>query len=320
MGAGVAASPHCPSYRRRRVAWRLPLGGSGRGRSEPRAVPRWVPSALARGRFPRGLAPDLSAWPRSLPSTGGRGRRAGFRRFQPGAEAPGPVPFGGDVRASPFAFAFGLDRGEPRSSAFGLGSKQAPILGLSASDRSELRSSAASVETGEPASPPASASPLEQAPPVRPGRFRSKRTSILRARRQRASPLSPAGPWAGRTPLPARSSLGPKQAPASGSSAIASAGRFPLRLRRLQHLPPRLPALPGGFVKSGLASACAYAGPASSTVLPPAFRSILLRGKSFPPSAASGRDWVRFRAGFPSVHAMKAVMESESRQADSACG
>jgi hypothetical protein len=63
--------------------------------------------------------------------------------------------------------------------------------------------------------------------------------------------------------------------------------------------------LPGGFAKSGLASACAYAGPASSTVLPPAFRSLLLRGKSFPPSAASGLDWARFRAGFRSVREIK---------------
>ncbi|MEA3002289.1 MAG: hypothetical protein QOH81_1077 [Sphingomonadales bacterium] len=307
MGAGVAASPHCPSYRRRRVAWRLPLGGSGRGRSEPRAVPRWVPSALARGRFPRGLAPDLSAWPRSLPASGRRGGRAGS-----GGSSRGPKP--------PGRFRSAETSGKPFRLRLRPGSRRTLILGLSASDRSELRSSAASVETGEPASPPASASPSEQAPPVRPGRFRSKRTSILRARRQRASPLAPAGPSAGRTPLPARSSHGPKQAPASGSSAIASAGRFPLRLRRLQQFPPRLPVLPGGFPKSGLASACAYAGPASSTVLPPAFRSILLRGKSFPPSAASGRDWVRFRAGIPSVHAMKAVMESESRQADSACG
>ncbi len=103
MGAGIAANPHCPSYRRRRVARRLPLGGSGRGRVEPRAVPRSAPSALARGESlsgsrtkPFGLA--------SIPS--------GFRRTQAPIRSPA-VPAGD---RSPRAGSVRLGhRGEPLS-------------------------------------------------------------------------------------------------------------------------------------------------------------------------------------------------------------
>src|SRR4051794_29844 len=141
MGAGIAASPHCPSYRRRRVAWRLPLGGSGRGRSEPRAVPRRVRSALARGPFPRGLAPDIG--PASIPSVVRRARApAGLRWFQPEAEASEPVPSAQVSGQAPPPLPW---------LPIEAGSDHPP----SASDRSKLRSSAFRPPTGaNPALPP----------------------------------------------------------------------------------------------------------------------------------------------------------------------
>lgn len=320
MGAGIAANPHCPSYRRRRVAWRLPLGGSGRGRSEPRAVPRSAPSAPKRG----GSLSGSRTRPSGLASIPSVDRWARVRIRSPAVPAGGRSPRAGSVRLRCWGEPLRL-RHRLRIEAnldlppFGHGSKQAPIFGLSASDRSKLRSSAASIEEANlrlyPLRFPLGASPSGSA-----GSFRSKQAPILRHRLQRAEtrfrlPVLPRGEPRFR----------------SGRALFRSKLRLPA-------LPPSLPrgdsrfgsdgcsslaeasGAAGRLSKSGRASAFAYAGPASSTVPPPAFRPFLLRGRSFPLLAASGRDRFRFRGRIPSVHAMKTVMESESRQADSACG
>ena len=170
----------------------------------------------------RGLAPGRSLASIPIRYPAGRGCAAGVRRFQPGAEAPGPVPFGSGIGASPSAFAFGLDRSELRPPTFGIGSKQAPTFSLSASTEANFdlppRASTWATPRLDPLGFPVGASSS-----VRPGSIRSKRAPILRRRLQRASPLSPAGPGAGRTPFRFRSGHSPKQAPA---------GALPLSLRR----------------------------------------------------------------------------------------
>jgi hypothetical protein len=88
-------------------------GGSrwvGRVAAEWNLVPfpgRRPPRLRAESAF-RGLAPGHSAWPRSLPVSGERKRPSGFRRFQPGTEVPGPVPFGSGIGANPSPFAIGF--------------------------------------------------------------------------------------------------------------------------------------------------------------------------------------------------------------------
>jgi hypothetical protein len=286
-----------------------PAGWVGSRPSEPRAVPRSAPSALARGRCLSGSRTrpfGLASIPSRSPA--GRGCAAGFRRFQPGAEAPEPVPFGSGIGANPSAFAIGFR------------SKQAPTFGLSASDRSELRPSAANIEEVNLCLCPLRLSRRSKAPPVPPGSLRSKQAPILRRRLQRAETRFCLPVRARGEPRFLSGRIATRSKLRSGPSAFTSAGRFPLPLRRLQHLRPRLPALPGGFSKSGRASAFAYAGPASSTVPLPVFRPLLLRGTRFPPSAASGRDRFRFRDRFPSVHVPKAVMDFRVGQAESACG
>lgn len=282
MGAGIAANPHCPSYRRRRVARRLPLGGSGRGRVNLVPFPGRRPPRLRAESAFRGLAPGHSAWPRSLPSAGG----ARVRCRPPAVPAGDRSPRAGSVRlqhgGEPFRRRHRLPiKANPDHPPCGLGSKQAPAFSLSASDRSKLRSSAANVEEANLLS----------------ARFGFPFGASSSGSACRFHPRGE--PRIGPGSDPDRSKL------RSRSSAFASAGRFPLRFGRSQSLPPKLQVLPAGFSKSSRASAFAYAGPASSTDPPPAFRPFLLRGKSLPLSAASGRDRFRFRDRFRSVHVLK---------------
>ena len=333
MGAGIAASPHCPSYRRRRVAWRLPLGGSGRGRSEPRAVPRWVGSALARGPSPSGSRTRHRARPRTLPGAGGRGRHTGLRVVPAGGRSLRAGSVGSGLGASPSTFASASDRSELRSSTFGVGSKRTPILHLRRPGRSKLRflqpfgldrgeprSSAANGDRAEALIFTRSASPPEQAPRVRPGDARIEASpdppSPARAGR---SPLSPAGPEEGQAPP--RSGSGRSEASSGPDpSAFASAGRFPLPLGRLQHLRPKPRATAGRLpeIRPGIRLRLCWPGffhrPAESVTLIP------FEGKKPLLSAASGWGRGRFRPVFPPVHESEAVMECDSLQADSACG
>lgn len=306
MGAGIAANPHCPSYRRRRVAWRLPLGGSGRGRDAScrspvgalRAEARKEPFGVSHQTFRPGLDP--------FRRPAGAGARAGLRRFQPGAEAPEPVPFGSGIGASPSTLAIGFrSKRAPTVHLSASKSKQASIFHLSASERSELRSSAASINEGGPPSQPAWPRHWSKLLRLRLAvSNRSKlRSSSCRLRRAETRL---------RLPVPGRSKL-----------RCVSGRTFRRSKLRLPALPPslrrgdsrfgsggcndvarRLPALPGGFSKSDRASACAYAGPASSTVLASSVPTVPFEGNGLSAIGGFRSGWVRFRAGsLPSTHA-----------------
>jgi hypothetical protein len=155
-------------------------GGSrwvGRVAAEASLVPfpgRRPPRLRAESAF-RGLAPDLSAWPRSLRWPADAGAHP-----VSGGSSRGPKPpsrfLGSSIGANPSAFAIGFR------------SKRTPIIHLAASDRSKLRPSAFRYPTEassdlpprtskrRTSSPPASAFPSEQAPPVPPAGSFTRRT------------------------------------------------------------------------------------------------------------------------------------------------
>ena len=322
MGAGIAASPHCPSYRRRRVAWRLPLGGSGRGRGAScrspvgalRAEARKEPFGVSHQTFRPGLDP--------FRSPAGAGARAGLRRFQPGAEAPEPVPFGSGLGASPSAFAIGFrSKQAPTVRLSALDRSKLRSSGLSASKRSKLRSSAASVDEGEPSSPPAWPRRRSKLLGLRLAvSNRSKlRSSSCRLQRAEARFRLP-GPKAERTPLRFRPDLRRSKLRLQILPSLLPRGDSRFGSDGCSDIHPRASGAAGGFSKSDRASAFAYAGPASSTVLTSGVSPIPFEGSE---QSALGR----FRSGIgpfpgrlPSVHTRKLSRKSESRQADSTCG
>ena len=283
MGAGIAANPHCPSYRRRRVAWRLPLGGSGRGRRRPRAVPRSAPSPLARGGClsgsrtrPFGLA--------SIPSgfRWARGAAAGLRRFQPGAEAPEPVPFGSGIGASPCSFAFGF--GSKRTSIFRL----RPRIEAS----SDLRPFRHMIEAsfGHP--------PQTERIEIR---FR------LSVRARGEPRIGSGGVRCGASSAPRLLPSTPGGAiPASASTVAAPSAKASGAAGRLLEIRPSIRfrlCWPGFFHR-----------PASGAQLLP------FEGKKPCAFSGFGSGAVPFPGRFPSVHVPKAVMDLRVGQADSACG
>ncbi len=217
----VAAPAGWVGSRPKRASCRSPVGAL-------RAEARGEPFGVSHQTFRPGLDPfrrpvGAGAHPVSGGSSRGPKPPSRFRSAQVLGRTPPPSPSASD-RSEPRSSAF-----RPRIEAspdlrpFGIRPKQASIF------RREHR-------RGEPPSLPASLSPRSKPLGFRwqlPIEASSDPPPPAPASR---NPLSPAGPSARRTPLPIRSSPVPKQAPASGSSAFASAGRFPLRFRRLQLL------------------------------------------------------------------------------------
>ena len=333
MGAGIAASPHCPSYRRRRVAWRLPLGGSGRGRSEPRAVPRWVGSALARGPSPSGSRTRHRARPRTLPATGRRGRQTGLRVVPAGGRSLRAGSVGSGLGASPSTFASASDRSELRSSTFGLGPKRTPILHLSASGPKQ-------------ASVPSAFRPGPGRTPIFRREWRPGGSPDLHPLGLASGASSSGSAWRCSDRSKPRSSVAGSSRPKPAFACRAGSGASPASVRfgpfrsKLRSGPIRL-----CFCGASPASARAAAAPSAEAsghcwsasrnpawhplalmlarLLPPScLRQALVpfEGKKLLLSAASGRGQGRFRPVFPPVHESEAVMESDSLQADSACG
>jgi hypothetical protein len=176
MGAGVAAGPHCPSSRRRRVARRLPLGGSGRGRRAS-LVP--VPGGAGRSaklaaNSLRGLAPGVEPG-RDPSAPAGRKRPRRRRvRFQPGPK-PQPVPIGR----------------EPR---------EAGLFPISRAQNRQAGSASAEAEKAEAFGPLPSASPRGTSPRSAAFRLRGRTQIRILRRESRAE---------ARFPLPVRRGASP---------------------------------------------------------------------------------------------------------------
>ena len=268
-------------------------------------VPVGPPGARRHERVPAGsraryldlavipTAPaDANAPPIAVRSQPGPKPRTGSFRFE---AANGFSPSAKlEAKQAPLV----LRRARPKQApivSLGIASGPGPRLCLSVQDRSEPRSIAACRARANPAS-------------TRFG-LRPRRTQVFRREDVQAEAFT--SPFA----VPERSELRSDPPPdrKRGDSRLRPDVAAPWR-------PRAIPALPDGFVKSGLTSACADAGPASSAAPPLALHRLLLRGKSVPPPAASVRNPVRFRSLHPFLHASKAVMDCESRQADSACG
>jgi hypothetical protein len=298
-------------------------GGSrwvGRVAAEASLVP--FPGGPVRAcarTFPFGVSHQAGAWPRSLsgvrrgagarPVSGGSSRGpkspGRFRSARASGQAPPPSPEHGPERTPAFRF--------------GLQSKQAPIFGLSASERSKLRSSAASSDLGDASSQPARPRLRSKLLGFGLAASRSRRTPILRHRLQRASPLSPAGPSAGRTPLRFRSGPQPEQAPVRtlrprfGGAIPASVPTVAAPFAEASGAAGRLPEI-RPRIRFRLCWSGFFHRPASG--VPP----LPFEGKRLSAFGRFGSGSGPFPGPLPSVHEWEAVMDSESRQADSACG
>jgi hypothetical protein len=261
----------------------------------------------------RGLAPGIEPGLGPCRRPAGAGARPVSGWFQPEAEASEPVPSAPvsgqapppsprlPIEANSDLPPSVSDRSELRSSTFRRpGRSKLRFLQPFGLDRGEPRSSAANGDRAEALIFTRSASPPEQAPRVRPGDARIGASpdppSPARAGR---SPLSPAGPEAGQAPP--RSGSGRSEASSGPDpSAFASAGRFPLPLRRLQHLRPKPRTTAGRLpeIRPGIRLRLCWPGffhrPASGKALVP------FEGKKRLLSAASGRGSRPFPARLPS--------------------
>jgi hypothetical protein len=348
MGAGVATSPHCPSWDyRRRDAKRSPLGFRSRprpGSSVSGRVPvqaeAWSVSRSARRKqAPTGPMGPLGAEALGFPWD--RAEASFFPHPEPipaeadlfSCDPPEPGPPGRlriSPRPKPRLHPPASDRGKPRSwprpnrNPAVSRRSEASLLPSPAIAKAEACDNPRSA-AGEANSPLARASDEAEAPPnSRSAAVRSKPLTLARAivgteaptisrSASSRSKLRPVARSIGPEPKSRRSSVRPRTKQASLRTLSAEpGGDSPCPSGILAaHIYPKAPALSGSFGKLGEPKLIGFPEPPHPSGWHPA--EAVRRPSGLPPSRG-------IRGCLSSGYATKAVRSFESGQAESACG